>query len=465
MEQFGASMAQIQNLRDEVNVNQAVTSNFKKIDLMNGEFERLPGDQQDATLPQHIDSMRRAVDTDSAGMTVNQKLMFDRQTLWNLRAQMARAVSSANSSYHVFARDQLVGGVNNDIDHAIGNFENDAIVHLDLQHAMEKYAKIATMDHVPVEQMQYNTKQTMDRIAGRMIRSVINGPKQDTAWAERFLNTFGGQMTNAGRFQLKQIIDDKKNDLDAHRISRETAGEVEPLIGGSNTTGVVVPPATPPVEPLPPAAPTQAKPDIRSEISPAQDALNRGDYLAFATETYRPHAPQVQLAALPREMRELPARGGVEVTSAIDEAAQRYNLDPNTMRAIASIESSNNPGSNRARATQYKGLFQLGKDEWRRYGEGDIYNARDNATAAARLMADHQTWFRERYGRNPTDAELYMMHQQGRGFYSRGAMTNISGNRYPGMRGPQSRTSFQQGWANELARRKMLLAGPEMAGV
>jgi hypothetical protein len=84
--------------------------------------------------------------------------------------------------------------------------------------------------------------------------------------------------------------------------------------------------------------------------------------------------------------------------------------------------------------------------------------------AAARMLADHKTWFQQQYGRAPTDTELYMMHQQGRGFFTRGAMTNIRGNPYPGMRGPQSHGSFQAGWGQELARRKMLLAGPEFAG-
>ena len=46
-----------------------------------------------------------------------------------------------------------------------------------------------------------------------------------------------------------------------------------------------------------------------------------------------------------------------------------------------------------------------------------------------------------------------MMHQQGRGFYSRGSMTNIGGNPYPGMRGPQTHESFEAGWGREIERR------------
>jgi|SRR6516164_1738657 len=459
----GEAAANIQNLKDETTVNQSVTQNFKDIDMENGRFQQLPGDQQQAGLDAHIDKMRSMVAAGSDNMTVNQKMMYDRQTLWNLRAQISRAVTSADSAYHNFAKDQLVGGINNDVDHAIRNIDNDALFQLDRENISKKYAKLALLDHVPVETMIYNKRKTWDAIAGKMVRAIALGPKEDVDRAQRVLNSISGDMSFPVQQQLQSVLDDKRNDIEAKHWSRDTSNRVAPVIGGdTGTTGVVIPPTTVPAEPLPPAAPATAAPDIRSEIDPAQDALHRGDHLAFARELYSPHAPKVQLAAFPREMRELPARGSAEVNDAIDDASRTFGLNADTMRAIASIESSNQPGSNRNSATQYKGLFQIGRDEWKRYGEGDIYNPRDNAMAAARMMADHQTWFRERYGRNPSDAELYMMHQQGRGFFTRGMMTNVAGNRYPGMRGPQDRRSFQMGWANELARRKMLLAQPEM---
>jgi hypothetical protein len=457
----GTAAATIQNLKDEVNVNQAVTKNFQTIDMMNGDFEKRSGDVQAATLPYHIDNMRKQVEEDSAGMSVNQKLLFDRQTLWNLRAQIARATSSANSSLHAFSRDQVIGDVNNTVDHAIRNIDNDATFHLDMEHISEQYTKLATMDHTPSAMMEYNLKKTFDAIGHKMILSVINGPKQDVVRAGQILTTMTPQMTPATVIQLDNLIKEKKNDIDAHRIARDTATEVVPPIGGDHTTGVVTEPNTAPTEPVVPIPSVQPPkppgPEIRSEISPAQDAINRGDYLAYARETYRPHAP-VEQVSLPSEITRGVSMPSQDVSSAISDAAKATNLDPRTLTAIASVESDNHPGSNRNRATQYKGLFQIGKEEWRRYGEGDIYDAHDNAMAAARMLADHRQWFMERYGRAPTDAELYMMHQQGRGFYSRGTMTNISGNRYPGMRGPQSRASFQEGWGRELDRRKGITA-------
>ena len=77
-----------------------------------------------------------------------------------------------------------------------------------------------------------------------------------------------------------------------------------------------------------------------------------------------------------------------EVSSAIKEGAAAAGMDPAHFAAIAGIESSFEPGSNRNKATQYKGLFQIGRSEWARTGRGDIYNARDNALAAAKLMQE-----------------------------------------------------------------------------
>jgi hypothetical protein len=152
-------------------------------------------------------------------------------------------------------------------------------------------------------------------------------------------------------------------------------------------------------------------------------------------------------------------RGSAEVDQAIVDAARAHHLDVNTMRSIASIESDNNPSSNANRSTQYKGLYQIGRDEWRRFGEGNIYSAHDNAMAAARMFEANRNQFRAHYHRDPTDAELYMMHQQGLGFYTRGAMTNVRGNPYPGMHGPQSHETFEAGWGRELARRKERFSG------
>ena len=145
--------------------------------------------------------------------------------------------------------------------------------------------------------------------------------------------------------------------------------------------------------------------------------------------------------------------GGGSVNDAIRATAGTAGMDEAHWKAIAGIESSLNPSSNANRSTQYKGLFQIGRDEWARTGQGSIYNAMDNAQSAARLASDNNAWFKGKYGRDPTPTETYMMHQQGRGFYSRGSMTNIGHNLPPDLHGPQTHASFEAGWGREIERR------------
>jgi hypothetical protein len=158
--------------------------------------------------------------------------------------------------------------------------------------------------------------------------------------------------------------------------------------------------------------------------------------------------------------RPLHREGSAETDQAIVDAARAHGLDINTMRGIASIESSMDPSSNANARTQYKGLYQIGREEWRRFGGGgNIYSARDNAMAAARMFAANRGQFREHFHRDPTDTELYLMHQQGLGFYTRGAMTNIQGNPPRSERGkPQTHESFEAAWGKRVAQGKAAYA-------
>lgn len=166
------------------------------------------------------------------------------------------------------------------------------------------------------------------------------------------------------------------------------------------------------------------------------------------------------------ERRGAPFRqGSAETDRAIVDASRAHDQDPDFMRSVASIESGMNPASNANRPTQYKGLYQMGRSEWQRFGDGgNIYSARDNALGAARMFDANKSQFTKHFGRAPTDTEQYMMHQQGLGFYTRGAMTNIKGNPYPGMHGPQTHESFEAGWGREIARRKAGFSSPKVAG-
>jgi SPOR domain len=94
----------------------------------------------------------------------------------------------------------------------------------------------------------------------------------------------------------------------------------------------------------------------------------------------------------------------------IKRASDAFDLNFNFMRAVARIESDFDP---KQRTGSYFGLFQLSKDEFAKYGSGDIFDARDNAVAAAYKFATAATLFELNTHKKPTFSDLYLIHQQG----------------------------------------------------
>lgn len=201
--------------------------------------------------------------------------------------------------------------------------------------------------------------------------------------------------------------------------------------------------------PLPPVEPYEhlagVAPDLNTHTLAPDVAKTLSDAILTHEATTGEPSPIRDLHAA------LTSRNPVE--SAIQQAAAISGRSPDTMRAIASIESGLQPTSNYNKSTQYKGLYQIGREEWRKYGEGNIYNAHDNATATGKMFRDHIAQFESRFGRQPTDAELYLIHQQGLGFYTKGTMTNIEGNLPPGAPAwARSHEGFERFWSGRLAR-------------
>jgi predicted GIY-YIG superfamily endonuclease len=91
-------------------------------------------------------------------------------------------------------------------------------------------------------------------------------------------------------------------------------------------------------------------------------------------------------------------------------AASLYGVDLAMMMSIAKVESGFNP---RARTGSYKGLFQLNNYEFDKYGDGSIWDARDNTRAAAHMFLVQAEQFKWALGHYPDYAERYMVHQQG----------------------------------------------------
>lgn len=63
--------------------------------------------------------------------------------------------------------------------------------------------------------------------------------------------------------------------------------------------------------------------------------------------------------------------------------------------------------------TGARGDFQFISSTWARYGQGDINNPGDNRAAAGRLAMDNANHLAKTIGRQPTEGEVYLAHQQG----------------------------------------------------
>lgn len=108
------------------------------------------------------------------------------------------------------------------------------------------------------------------------------------------------------------------------------------------------------------------------------------------------------------------AKASPAVISAIQTAAAKHGVSENLLNRIANVESRFDPNaSNPSGAT---GLFQFMPGTWGQFGNGG--NPRDpvaNADAAARLVIANRATLVSKLGREPTDGELYLAHQQGAG--------------------------------------------------
>jgi hypothetical protein len=109
----------------------------------------------------------------------------------------------------------------------------------------------------------------------------------------------------------------------------------------------------------------------------------------------------------------LNALKSIQPGTPVDEirwVSEVLGLDFTFMKAVAKIESNFKPTS---RTGSYIGLFQLSKNEFEKYGSGDILNARDNTVAASLKFITEAILFETFTHRKPTLNDLYLIHQQG----------------------------------------------------
>jgi hypothetical protein len=94
----------------------------------------------------------------------------------------------------------------------------------------------------------------------------------------------------------------------------------------------------------------------------------------------------------------------------IKRASDAFGVDFGFMRTVAKIESDFNP---KQRTGSYIGLYQLSKNEFAKYGSGEITSTRDNAIAAAYKFATEAVLFESDTHKKPSFSDLYLIHQQG----------------------------------------------------
>ena len=150
--------------------------------------------------------------------------------------------------------------------------------------------------------------------------------------------------------------------------------------------------------------------DVVSRV-PIDDDLNSSKQilpLYLADYVYSEVPPDKKPADTVRDsLKDVPIGTPIEE---IKRASDAFGLDFNFMKAVAKIESGFDP---KQRTGSYIGLFQLSKDEFARYGSGNILDARDNALAAAYKFDTAAILFELNTHRKATFSDLYLIHQQG----------------------------------------------------
>lgn len=96
----------------------------------------------------------------------------------------------------------------------------------------------------------------------------------------------------------------------------------------------------------------------------------------------------------------------------ITNAANQQGVSPNVLSYIAQVESGGNPNARNPKSSA-GGLFQFIDSTANQYGLQDKFNPEQSSSAAARLLKDNSNFLAKKLGREPTQDELYLAHQQG----------------------------------------------------
>jgi hypothetical protein len=185
--------------------------------------------------------------------------------------------------------------------------------------------------------------------------------------------------------------------------SAPTPAAAETKVAALEEQDISIPEATP-SNAIPEAAPS----DAMHEAAPSSDAAPTQNLTYVALYVYSELPPEKRPADIVLDsLKNVPQGTPIEE---IKRAADAFGLDFNFMKTVAKIESDFDPKN---RTGQYIGLFQLSKQEFAKYGSGEITNARDNAVAAAYKFVNEATLFELDTHKFPNASDLYLIHQQG----------------------------------------------------
>ncbi|MBX4335614.1 transglycosylase SLT domain-containing protein [Bartonella raoultii] len=100
------------------------------------------------------------------------------------------------------------------------------------------------------------------------------------------------------------------------------------------------------------------------------------------------------------------------VAQAIRQTAARYGIPESYLYRVAQVESGGNPNARNPRSSA-GGLYQFIDSTAKQYGLQDRFDPVQAADAMGRLTLDNRNHLSRVLGRAPTEAELYLAHQQG----------------------------------------------------
>ena len=169
--------------------------------------------------------------------------------------------------------------------------------------------------------------------------------------------------------------------------------------------------APPPTGSFTPAQAPAGQPDLSKAIGLAPPHLpgesNQDYYTRTQAKPAGPAIRNINAVATPSV--------GVNVPSTVTDAGKKYGISPEYMARTFQIESGGNPNAYNAQS-KAAGPFQFVPSTGAKYLNGaSPFDVAGSADAAARLAADNKGSLTQALGRPPTDAELYLAHQQGAG--------------------------------------------------